>query len=159
MELCDRFQTKECTGRRCFWIVIFNHDDMFDFFVLFLLFCFVWSTSPWCFIRALSSFTWARWLHVFPFSANTPVPGTGCSMTPSWVVTETGMTTHWQAQRETPEVVTMTTALVVPPLAVAASWCHVTHDHCKSKHSDSCSFVRDFFSLNLLQDYLLYESK
>ena len=54
-------------------------------------------------------------------------------MTPQWVAQETGMTAARHAQRETPEVVAMETALVVPPLCkcallwetVTASQCHL----------------------------------
>lgn len=43
-------------------------------------------------------------------------PGRLNTVTPQWVAQETGMTTARHAQRETPEVVTMETPLVVPPL-------------------------------------------
>lgn len=64
-------------------------------------------------------------------------PGRLNTVTPQWVAQETGMTTSRHAQRETPEVVTMETPLVVPPLcecdllleAMAISCCHVyLHD-------------------------------
>lgn len=60
-------------------------------------------------------------------------PGRLYIVTPLWVAQETGMTAARHAQRETPEVVTMETSLVVPPFCkcallletVTTSQCHL----------------------------------
>ncbi len=65
----------------------------------------------------------------FAFTADHP--GRLYAVTPQWVAQETGMTAARHAQRETPEVVPMETALVVPPLCKRASlWETVTISHC-----------------------------
>lgn len=54
------------------------------------------------------------------FTVDQTHPGTLYTMTPLWVVKETGITTTWHPQWETPEVVTMETTLVVPPFCKCA---------------------------------------
>lgn len=60
----------------------------------------------------------------FAFTADqTRHPGRLYVVTPQWVAKEAGVTAAQHAQRETPEVVTMETALVVPPFFVNALCC------------------------------------